>query len=98
MWRLGFMRRYTCIMVYPVKPPRPLPVPPTEPPDVLLLQRTIQSLEQENAWLKECLAQSLTTLEHHPDRLSTALKEKAEWRNKNRRVSCFDRTPSKVFP
>jgi hypothetical protein len=38
-------------------PPRPLPFPIREPPDVLLLQRTIKSLEQENAWLKERLAQ-----------------------------------------
>jgi len=38
-------------------PPRPLPFPTREPPDVLLLQRTIKSLEQENAWLKERLAQ-----------------------------------------
>jgi len=46
------------------------------PPDVLLCQRTIKSLEQENAWLKERLAQSLTTLQRRLDRLSTALKEK----------------------
>src|ERR1700686_3974907 len=30
-----------------------------EPPDVLLLQRTIKSLEQENAWPKEQLAHIL---------------------------------------
>jgi hypothetical protein len=30
-----------------------------EPPDVLVCQRTIESLEQENAWLKERLAQIL---------------------------------------
>jgi hypothetical protein len=53
MWRLGFMRRYTLIMVYLP----PLPVPTREPPDVLLLQRTIKSLEQENAWLKERIAE-----------------------------------------
>jgi len=51
MWRLGFMRRYTLIMAHP------LPVPTREPPDVLLLQRTIESLEQENAWLKERIAE-----------------------------------------
>jgi hypothetical protein len=28
----------------------------TKPPDVLALQHTIESLEQENAWLKEQLA------------------------------------------
>jgi hypothetical protein len=42
--------------------PHPLPVPTREPPDVLLLQRTIKSLEQENAWLKERVAESLMTL------------------------------------
>jgi hypothetical protein len=31
-------------------------LPASEPPDVLQLQRTIDSLEQENAWLKEQLA------------------------------------------
>ena len=58
MWRLGFMRRYTLIMVYQEKiaAPGPLPVR-REPPDVLLLQRTIKSLEQENAWLKERIAE-----------------------------------------
>ena len=59
MWRLGFMRRYTLIMVYQEKPPHPLPVSIREPPDVLLLQRTIKSLEQENACLKEQLAHIL---------------------------------------
>jgi hypothetical protein len=34
---------------------RPLPGP-SEPSDVLHLQRTIDSLEKENAWLKEQLA------------------------------------------
>ena len=58
MWRLGFMRRYTIIMAYQEKPPLPLPVPTREPPDVLLLQRTIESLEQENAWLKERVAEA----------------------------------------
>ena len=62
-------------MVYREKPPHPLPVPPREPPDVLLLNRTIKSLEQENAWLKERLA-SLTTLEHQ----SVLLKEEGEQR------------------
>ena len=57
MWRLGFMRRYTLIMAYQEKPPHPLPVSIREPPDVLLLQRTIKSLEQENAWLKERIAE-----------------------------------------
>jgi hypothetical protein len=33
----------------------PLPAP-NEPSDVLHLQRTIDSLEKENAWLKEQLA------------------------------------------
>jgi hypothetical protein len=28
----------------------------SEPPDVLLFDRTTESLEQENAWLKELLA------------------------------------------
>jgi hypothetical protein len=37
--------------------PHPLPFPTREFPDVFLLQRTIKSLEQENAWLKERLAQ-----------------------------------------
>ena len=31
-------------------------LPASEPPGVLHLQRTIESLEQENAWLKEQLA------------------------------------------
>jgi hypothetical protein len=45
------------MMVYQEKiaPPGPLSAP-TEPPDVLLFQRTIESLEQENAWLKEQFA------------------------------------------
>jgi hypothetical protein len=43
------------MMVYQEKivPPGSLPVLASEPPDVLLSQRTIDSLEQENAWLKE---------------------------------------------
>ena len=56
MWRLGFMRRYTLIMVYQENP---LPVSIREPPDVLLLQRTIKSPEQENVWLKERIAEVL---------------------------------------
>ena len=45
------------MMVYQEKiaPPEPL-APTREPPDVLLVDRTIESLEQENAWLKEQLA------------------------------------------
>ncbi len=45
------------MMVYQEKiaPPEPL-APTREPADVLLLDRTIESLEQENAWLKEQLA------------------------------------------
>jgi hypothetical protein len=34
-------------------------LPASEPPDVLHLQRTIESLEQENAWLKEQLARMI---------------------------------------
>ena len=51
------MRKDTRIMVYQEKiaPPR------REPADVLLCQRKIKSLEQENAWLKERLAQSFGT-------------------------------------
>jgi hypothetical protein len=46
------------MMVYQEKitPPDPLPVVASEPVDVLLLRRTIEYLEQENAWLKERLA------------------------------------------
>jgi hypothetical protein len=49
------MRKDTRIMVYQetTAPPR------REPADVLLCQRKIKSLEQENAWLKERLAQTL---------------------------------------
>jgi hypothetical protein len=36
-----------------IAPPSPVR---TKPPDVLTLQHTIESLEQENAWLKEQLA------------------------------------------
>jgi hypothetical protein len=37
-----------------IAPPKPLSA--NEPSDVLRLQRTIDSLEKENAWLKEQLA------------------------------------------
>jgi hypothetical protein len=49
--------RGVLMMVYQEKiaPPDPLPVL-SEPSDVLLSQRTIESLKQENAWLKERLA------------------------------------------
>jgi uncharacterized glyoxalase superfamily metalloenzyme YdcJ len=49
------MRKDTRIMVYQerIEPPR------REPADVLLCQRKIKSLEQENVWLKERLAQIL---------------------------------------
>jgi hypothetical protein len=36
--------------------PQALPIPAGEPSDVLHLQRTIDSLERENAWPKEQLA------------------------------------------
>ena len=38
-----------------IAPPKPLSAS-NEPSDVLRLQRTIDSLQQENAWLKEELA------------------------------------------
>jgi hypothetical protein len=44
--------------------PHPLPFATRVPADVFLFQRTIKSLEQENASLKVRLAQSLTTLAH----------------------------------
>jgi hypothetical protein len=46
------------MMVYheKISPPGPLSVLASEPSDVVLSQRTIESLEQENAWLKERLA------------------------------------------
>jgi hypothetical protein len=49
------------MMVYQEKilPPGPLPVLGSEPPEVLLSQRTIESLELEKAWLKERLAPQL---------------------------------------
>jgi hypothetical protein len=40
-----------------IAPPNPLPVLSSEPSDVLALERTIESLKQENAWLRERLAQ-----------------------------------------
>ena len=45
------------MMVYQEKiaPPGPLP-DHTEPSDGLLFQRTIESVERENEWLKEQLA------------------------------------------
>jgi hypothetical protein len=49
-----------------ITPPGPLPAR-TKPPDVLTLQHTIKSLEQENAWLKEQLARIVRAKE---DRLS----------------------------
>ena len=50
--RKGFL-----MMVYheKISPPGPLPVLASEPSDVRLSQRTIESLEQENAGLKERL-------------------------------------------
>jgi hypothetical protein len=49
------MRKDTCIMVYQEK----FASPRREPADVLLCQLKIKSLEQENARLKERLAQIL---------------------------------------
>jgi hypothetical protein len=48
---------FRMVYVYQEKitPPGPLPAR-TKAPDVLTLQHTIKSLEQENAWLKEQLA------------------------------------------
>ena len=45
------------MMVYEEKiaPPGPL-LASTEPSDALAFERTIESLEQENAWLKDRLA------------------------------------------
>jgi hypothetical protein len=53
--RLAFRREDTRIMVYQEK----IPSPRREPADVLLCQIKIKSLEQENARLKERLAQIL---------------------------------------
>jgi hypothetical protein len=52
---LAFMRKDTRIMLYQEK----IPSPRREPADVLLCQIKIKSLEQENARLKERLAQIL---------------------------------------
>jgi hypothetical protein len=44
------------MMVYQEKITQPAALPvPSEPADVLHWQRTIDSLEQENAWLREQL-------------------------------------------
>jgi hypothetical protein len=44
------------MMIYQEKIVQPGSLPaPVEPADVLHLQRTIDSLEQENAWLREQL-------------------------------------------
>jgi hypothetical protein len=53
------MRTQALMMVYQEKiaAPGPLPVG-REPADVLLLRRTIESLEKENAWLKAQLARA----------------------------------------
>jgi hypothetical protein len=55
------MRKETSMKVYQEKtaPPDPLPVVSSEPSDVMLFQRAISSLEQENTWLKERLARLL---------------------------------------
>jgi hypothetical protein len=42
------------VYIYQEKIPPPGPAR-TKPPDVLTLQHAIESLEQENAWLKEQL-------------------------------------------
>ena len=57
---LAFPKRRPLMMIYQEKiaPPGPLP-DHTEPPDVLSFKRTIESLEQENACLKEQLARML---------------------------------------
>jgi hypothetical protein len=49
------MRKDTRVMLYQEK----IALPRREPADVLLCQRKIKSLEQENAWLRERLAQIL---------------------------------------
>jgi hypothetical protein len=46
-------------MVYPDKIVSLRPLPASEPADVLHLQRTIDSLELENAWLKAQLARTI---------------------------------------
>ena len=60
-----------------IVPPGPLPAT-TEPADVLHLQRTIDSLEKENAWLKEQLARMIrdkAASAHDPTRRN----ERARW-------------------
>jgi hypothetical protein len=52
-----------------IVPPGPLSAT-TEPADVLHLQRTIDSLEKENAWLKERLARMIR------DKLSRMIRDK----------------------
>jgi hypothetical protein len=48
------------MMIYQEKIVQPGSLPaPGEPADVLHLQRTIDSLEKENAWLKEQLARMI---------------------------------------
>jgi hypothetical protein len=44
------------MVIYQEKIASPGPLPIGEPSDVLHLQRTIDSLEKENAWLKAQLA------------------------------------------
>jgi hypothetical protein len=46
-------------MVTASKTPPPEAAPVSEPSDVLRLQRTIDSLEKENAWLKAQLARTV---------------------------------------
>jgi hypothetical protein len=44
------------MLIYQEKISSPGPLPDsTEPPDVLYLNRTIESLKRENAWLKQQL-------------------------------------------
>jgi hypothetical protein len=50
-----FQRLMVYIYQEKIAPLGPLPAR-TKPPDVLTLQHAIESLEQENAWLKEQLA------------------------------------------
>ena len=57
MEKLDRRRREGMVDQEKIAPPVPLPAL-SEPYDVLHLQRTIDSLEKENAWLKEQLARS----------------------------------------